>query len=524
MAKQAETAKKPTMADKVAELRNKRAELELGGGKERVDKHHAAGKLTARERVASLVDKGSFQEIGLFAQHRATYFGMANKKLPADGVVTGCATIDGRPVNLASQDFTVVGGAAGETHSNKVADMLSLSLKTGSPFIFINDSGGARVQEGIDSLAGYARVFYNNVMLSGTVPQISLICGPCAGGAAYSPALTDFVIQTQQAQMFITGPQVIKQVTGEVVSADELGGAHSQMNNAGVVHLVARDDEDALHLCRRLLSFLPSNNLEDAPRMPFNAKIKSDPDMNNIVPVDAKVAYDVRGVIARVVDNEDFLEIQPGFAANIVIGFGRLQGRPIGVVANQPCHLAGALDINASDKSARFVRFCNAFNIPLITFVDVPGFLPGVEQERGGIIRHGAKLLFAYSAATVPKITIVLRKAYGGAYIAMCCKDLGADRVVAWPTAEIAVMGAEGAAEIVFRREIDAAEDKEARRKELVDDYRNTFANPYVAGGRRLVDDVIEPAETRKYLAQALESLHAKRELRPPKKHGLIPL
>ena len=524
MAKQAETAKKPTMADKVADLRNRRAELELGGGKERVDKHHAAGKLTARERVASLVDKGSFQEIGLFAQHRATYFGMANKKLPADGVVTGCATIDGRPVNLASQDFTVVGGAAGETHSNKVADMLSLSLKTGSPFIFINDSGGARVQEGIDSLAGYARVFYNNVMLSGTVPQISLICGPCAGGAAYSPALTDFVIQTQQAQMFITGPQVIKQVTGEVVSADELGGAHSQMNNAGVVHLVARDDEDALHLCRRLLSFLPSNNLEDAPRMPFNAKIKSDPDMNNIVPVDAKVAYDVRGVIARVVDNEDFLEIQPGFAANIVIGFGRLQGRPIGVVANQPCHLAGALDINASDKSARFVRFCNAFNIPLITFVDVPGFLPGVEQERGGIIRHGAKLLFAYSAATVPKITIVLRKAYGGAYIAMCCKDLGADRVVAWPTAEIAVMGAEGAAEIVFRREIDAAEDKDARRKELVDDYRNTFANPYVAGGRRLVDDVIEPAETRKYLAQALESLHAKRELRPPKKHGLIPL
>jgi len=524
MAKQAEGAKKATMADKVTDLRVKRAELELGGGKERVDKHHAAGKLTARERIAGLVDKGSFQEIGLFARHRATYFGMADKKLPADGVVTGCATIDGRPVNLASQDFTVVGGAAGETHSNKVAEMLSLSLKTGSPFIFINDSGGARVQEGIDSLAGYARVFYNNVMLSGTVPQISLICGPCAGGAAYSPALTDFVIQTQQAHMFITGPQVIKQVTGEEVSADELGGAHSQMNNAGVVHLVARDDEEALQLCRRLLSFLPSNNLEDAPRMPFNSKVKSDPEMNNVIPVDAKVAYDVRGVIARVVDNEDFLEIQPGFAPNIVIAFGRLQGRTIGIVANQPCFMAGALDINASDKSARFVRFCNAFNIPLITFVDVPGFLPGVEQERGGIIRHGAKLLFAYSAATVPKITVVLRKAYGGAYIAMCCKDLGADRVVAWPTAEIAVMGAEGAAEIVFRREIDSAEDKDARRKELVDAYRDTFANPFVAGGRRLVDDIIEPAETRKYLAQALESLHAKRELRPPKKHGLIPL
>lgn len=524
MAKQADSTKKKTMGDKVADLRAKRAELEMGGGKERMEKQHAAGKLTARERVDKLVDKGSFQEIGLFAQHRATYFGMADKKLPADGVVTGCATIDGRLVHLASQDFTVLGGAAGETHSSKVAEMLSLSLKTGSPFIFINDSGGARVQEGIDSLAGYASVFYNNVMLSGTVPQISLICGPCAGGAAYSPALTDFVIQTQQAQLFITGPQVIKQVTGEVVSAEELGGPQSQMNNAGVVHLIAQNDAEALQLCRRLLSFMPSNNLEDAPRMAFNARVKPDNDFNGIVPVDPKVAYDVRDVILRVVDYQDFLEIQPGFAANIVIGFGRLQGRPVGIVANQPSVKAGALDIDASDKSARFVRYCNAFNIPLITFVDVPGFLPGVEQERGGIIRHGAKLLFAYSAATVPKLTVVLRKAYGGAYIAMCCKDLGADRVVAWPTAEIAVMGAEGAAEIVFRREIDAAEDKEGRRKELVDEYRETFANPYVAAGRRLVDDVIEPADTRIYLAQALESLHAKRELRPPKKHGLIPL
>jgi len=324
--------------------------------------------------------------------------------------------------------------------------------------------------------------------------------------------------------MFITGPQVIKQVTGEVVSAEELGGAQSQMNNAGVVHLIAQNDDEALQLCRRLLSFMPANNLEDPPRMPFNARMKSDPDMNGIVPVDPKVAYDVRNVLARVVDYQDFLEIQSGFAPNIVIGFGRLQGRPVGIVANQPYVLAGALDIDASDKSARFVRFCNAFNIPLLTFVDVPGFLPGVEQERGGIIRHGAKLLFAYSAATVPKITLVLRKAYGGAYIAMCSKGLGADRVVSWPTAEIAVMGAEGAAEIVFRHEIDAAEDQAARRKELVDEYRETFANPYVAAGRRLVDDIIEPAETRKYLAQALESLHTKRELRPQKKHGLIPL
>jgi methylmalonyl-CoA carboxyltransferase large subunit len=522
MAKQGD-GKKKTMAEKVSELSAKRVELELGGGKERIDKQHASGKLTARERVARLVDTGSFQEIGLFAMHRSTYFGMAGKEMPADGVVTGCAQIDGRLVHLASQDFTVGGGSAGEAHNDKCVDMMKLSLKTGSPFVFMNDSGGARVQEGIDSLAGYGRVFYNNVMLSGVVPQISLICGPCAGGAVYSPALTDFVIQTAQARMFITGPKVIKQVTGEVVSDEELGGPHAQMSS-GVVHLIAQNDEDAANLCRRLLSFMPSNNLEDPPRLAYNLPLESDPELNGIVPVDNKAVYDVRDVIRRVVDYQDFLEIQPEFAANIVIGFGRLQGRPVGIIASQPNCLAGVLDINASDKSARFVRFCNAFNIPLITFVDVPGFLPGVEQERGGIIRHGAKLLFAYSSATVPKITVVLRKAYGGAYIAMCCKDLGADRVIAWPTAEIAVMGAEGAAEIVFRREIDAAEDKAGRRKELVDEYRETFSNPYVAAGRRLVDDIIEPSETRKYLADALESLHTKREMRPGKKHGLIPL
>jgi methylmalonyl-CoA carboxyltransferase large subunit len=520
MAKQGD---KKTMAEKVAALDAKRAELETGGGNERIEKQHASGKLTARERVAKLVDTGSFQEIGLFAQHRSTYFGMAGKEMPADGVVTGCAQVDGRLVHLACQDFTVGGGSAGETHNDKCVDMMKLSLKTGSPFVFINDSGGARVQEGIDSLAGYGRVFYNNVMLSGVVPQISLICGPCAGGAVYSPALTDFVIQTAQARMFITGPKVIKQVTGEVVSDEELGGPHAQMSS-GVVHLVARDDDEATLLCRRLLSFVPSNNLEDPPRLEYNLPLEPDPELNGIVPVDNKAVYDVRDVIKRVLDYQDFLEIQPEFAANIVIGFGRLQGRPVGIIASQPNCLAGVLDINASDKSARFVRFCNAFNIPLITFVDVPGFLPGVEQERGGIIRHGAKLLFAYSSATVPKITVVLRKAYGGAYIAMCCKDLGADRVFAWPTAEIAVMGAEGAAEIVFRREIDAAADKAARRQELVDDYRETFSNPYVAAGRRLVDDIIEPSETRKYLADALESLHTKRELRPGKKHGLIPL
>ncbi len=522
MAKQEEGLKK-TMAEKIADLGAKRAELKLGGGQDRIAKQHEGGKLTARERVASLVDPNSFQEIGIFAQHRSTYFGMDGKEMPADGVVTGCAKIDGRLVHLASQDFTVGGGSAGETHNDKCVDMMRLAMKTGSPFVFINDSGGARVQEGIDSLAGYGRVFYNNVLLSGVVPQISIICGPCAGGAVYSPALTDFVIQTAKARMFITGPKVIKQVTGEVVSDEELGGPHAQMSS-GVVHLIARDDEDATQLCRRLLSFMPSNNLEDAPQLPYSLPIDSDPAMNGIVPVDNKAVYDVRDVISRVLDYQDFMEIQPEFAMNIVIGFGRLQGRSVGIIASQPNCLAGVLDINASDKAARFVRFCNAFNIPLVTFVDVPGFLPGVEQERGGIIRHGAKLLFAYSAATVPKITVVLRKAYGGAYIAMCCKDLGADRVVAWPSAEIAVMGADGAAEIVFRREIDAAEDKAGRRKEMVDAYREAFSNPWIAAARRLVDDIIDPAETRKVLAEALEALHTKRELRPGKKHGLIPL
>jgi methylmalonyl-CoA carboxyltransferase 12S subunit len=509
---------------RIANLRQKRAVILQGGGKARIEKQHASGKLTARERVDGLVDQTSFQEIGIFAQHRSTYFGMADKEAPADGVITGCATIDGRPVHLASQDFTVLGGAAGEVHCAKIADMMQLSLKTGSPFIFINDSGGARVQEGIDSLAGYARVFYNNVMLSGTVPQISIICGPCAGGAAYSPALTDFIIQTRHAQMFITGPQVIKQVTGEVVTADQLGGPAAQMNISGVVHLIAEDDAGAMRLCRRLLSFLPSNNLEDPPRLSWEESPDTDPELNSLVPSDPKIAYDVREVIARVLDRNSFFELQPGFAANVVIGFARLQGRSIGVVASQPAVMAGVLDINASDKVAWFVRFCNAFNIPLLTFVDVPGFLPGVEQEYGGIIRHGAKILFAYSAATVPKLTVVLRKAYGGAYIAMCSKELGADRVIAWPGAEIAVMGAEGAAEIVFRREIDSAANPQQRRQELIDLYRSTFANPFVAAGRRLVDDIIEPGQTRRYLIQALEALHTKRELRPAKKHGLIPL
>ncbi len=509
---------------KLTELNQRRERLLEGGGKERLEKHRKSGKLTARERVDALVDPDSFQETGLFAEHRATLFGMAGKSMPADGVITGAASVDGRLVHLASQDFTVAGGSAGEVHSIKVAEIMMQALKTGSPFVFINDSGGARVQEGIDSLSGYGKVFYTNTMLSGAVPQISLICGPCAGGAAYSPALTDFIIQTRQAQMFITGPQVIKQVTGETVTAEQLGGPEAHMTSSGVIHFIAEDDHHAVLLAKRLLSFLPSNNLEDPPRMEGDRQVDPNPALEEAVPVETRKAYDVRNVITGVVDFGDFFEVQSGYAANIVVGFARVMGRTIGVIANQPAVQAGVLDIDASNKASRFIRFCNAFNIPLLTFVDVPGFLPGVQQEHAGIIRHGAKMLFTYSAATVPKITVILRKAYGGAYLAMCGKDLGADRVFAWPTAEVAVMGAEGASEIVFRKEIQEAEDKPAKRQELIEHYRKVFSNPYVAAGRRLVDDVIEPSATRRHVAQALEYLQTKRELRPPKKHGLMPL
>jgi methylmalonyl-CoA carboxyltransferase large subunit len=513
-----------TMQDKIAELRRRREEATLGGGAEKLEKHRQSGRLTARERVAALVDAGSFEEIGQLASHRATLFGMQDKTFAADGVITGAASIAGHLVHLASQDFTVAGGSAGEMHSIKVAEIMHASLKTGSPFVFINDSGGARVQEGIAALSGYGKVFHANVMLSGAVPQISLICGPCAGGAAYSPALTDFIIQTRQAQMFITGPQVIKQVTGETVTADELGGPDSHMVHSGVIHFIADDDRHAIALCRKLLGFLPSNNLEDPPILEGDYSIAPNPLLETLLPEQSKQGYDVREVIAAVVDNGDFLEVQAAHAMNIVVGFARICGSSVGIVANQPSVKAGVLDINASTKAARFIRFCNAFNIPLLTFVDVPGFMPGVEQEYGGIIRHGAKLLFAYSSATVPKITVILRKSYGGAYLAMCGKDLDADRVFAWPTAEIAVMGAEGAAEIVFRKEIADAEHPEERRAELIASYRDTFSNPYVAAEQRLVDAVIEPALTRQHIAQALEYLRIKRIPRPHKKHGLIPL
>lgn len=513
-----------TLTDRLKALAEKRQKLMEGGGAQRVEKLHAEGKLSARERLDVLLDRDSFNEQGLFAQHRCTNFGMAGKEVPADGVVTGVGCVDGRRVHVASQDFTVLGGAAGEVHCDKIVDAMQGALKTGTPFIFVNDSGGARVQEGIDSLAGYGRVFYNNVNLSGVVPQISLICGPCAGGAAYSPALTDFVIQTRQARMFITGPQVIKQVTGEEISQEALGGADAHMVKAGNIHFIAENDEHAMQLCRQLLGFLPSNNLEDPPLHEFQGEVGPVPALRDLLPVESKHPYDVRKVLELVLDEGYFLEVQADYAPNLVVGFGRIAGRPVGLVANQPAAYAGVLDINASCKGARFIRTCNVFNLPIVTFVDIPGFLPGVTQEHGGIIRNGAKMLFAYSAATVPKLTVILRKAYGGAFLAMCNKDLGADRVYAWPTAEIAVMGADGAAEIIFRKEISEAKDPAAKRKEMVESYRETFANPYVAAGRRQVDDIIDPADTRKKLADALELLYRKRELRPHKKHGNIPL
>ncbi len=516
--------KQPTMSERIEELSTKRAQVEAGGGEKRHAKQHEQGKLTARERIDALVDKGSFEESGLFIRNRTTLFGMDKADMPADGVVTGAASVYGRPIHLASQDFSVAGGSAGEMHSVKVANTLRSALMNGTPFVFINDSGGARVQEGIDSLSGYGKVFFENVALSGAVPQISIIAGPCAGGAAYSPALTDFIIQTRAARMFITGPEVIKQVTGEQVTAEALGGPDSHMARSGVTHFVAEDDEQAILICQKLLSFLPSNNSEEPPVLDGNESVEANPALDDIIPDDPKKGFDVRDVIGGIVDNADFLEVHAGFAPNLVVGFARITGRTVGIIANNPSVMSGVLDIDSSDKGARFIRFCNAFNIPLLTLVDVPGFLPGVTQEYGGIIRHGAKMLFAYSSATVPKVTVVLRKAYGGAYLAMCGKDLGADRVFAWPSAEIAVMGAEGAAGVVFRREIAEADDPVAKREEMVQTYKEAFSTPYVAASRGLVDAIIEPSETRMYVARALENLANKRELRPTKKHGLIPL
>ena len=517
-------AKIHTMKERLDHLAEESTRVETGGGDKRIEKQHSAGKLTARERIGLLVDEGTFQETGKFRKNRTTEFGMDKADMPADGVVTGSGAVLGRPVHVASQDFTVAGGSAGEAHNIKVTDMMESSLKTGTPFIFINDSGGARVQEGIDSLSGYGKVFFANVKLSGVVPQISIIAGPCAGGAVYSPALTDFIIQTRKAHMFITGPEVIKQVTGEVVTQDELGGADAHQAISGVTDFIADTDEQALLIAQKVLSFLPQNNAEEPPVLFPDDNVEPNPALREIVPVEGTKGYDVRDVIAALVDYQDFLEVKAGYAMNIVTGFGRINGHSVGFIANQPKVMSGVLDINASDKAGRFIRICDAYNIPVINLVDVPGFLPGVAQEHGGIIRHGAKMLFAYSAATVPKITVVLRKAYGGSYLAMCSKELGADKVFAWPSAEIAVMGAEGAAAVVFRKDIASAEDPEAKRAEVVDAYREKFATPFASAAHGYVDDIIDPADTRRQVAVALALSANKRQQRPPKKHGVFPV
>ena len=507
-------------------LDEKRKMAMQGGGEERIRKQHEKGKLTARERIEKLLDEGTFVEIGMFAESRATEFGMDKKRFPGDGVVTGYGTINGRLVFVYAQDFTVLGGSLGEMHAEKIARVMDLAMKNGAPLIGMNDSGGARIQEGVDSLKGYGEIFFRNTLASGVIPQISIIMGPSAGGAVYSPAITDFVIMVDKtAHMFITGPQVIKSVTGEEIDFENLGGAMVHNQKSGNAHLIAENDEDALTLVRELLEYLPQNNMEDPPRVESeDPPDRMDYSLDTVIPEDPKKSYDVRDVIDRVFDKDTFFEIHPYFAQNIVVGFARLHGKSVGIVANQPAVYAGVLDIDASDKAARFVRFCDSFNIPIITLVDVPGYMPGVAQEHGGIIRHGAKLLYAYSEATVPKLTVIMRKAYGGAYIAMGSKHLRADVVYAWPNAEIAVMGPEGAVNIVFRREIKNAENPEKRREELIAEYRNKFANPYVAAARLYVDDVIYPHETRPMLIQALNMLENKREERPMKKHGNIPL
>jgi acetyl-CoA carboxylase carboxyltransferase component len=511
--------------DKLRDLDARKGKVLDGGGPKSIEKQHAAGKLTARERIERLLDPGSFAELDMFVEHRCHDLGMDKRQLPGEGVVTGYGSIDGRKVFIFAQDFTVMGGSLGEMHARKICKVMDLAAKVGAPLIGINDSGGARIQEGVDALSGYGQIFYRNTVSSGVIPQISVIMGPCAGGAVYSPALTDFVFMVQGANMFITGPQVIKAVTGEDVSADELGGAATHNRTSGVAHFMYDAEDDCFIAIRKLLSYLPGNNLEDPPVSACSEAVAdANPQMREIVPPESNRAYDMRHVIAGFVDNADFFEVHQHFAMNIIVGFARLGGRPIGIIANQPRVAAGCLDIDASDKAARFIRFCDAFNVPIVNLVDVPGFLPGVNQETGGIIRHGAKMLYAYSEATVPKITLIVRKAYGGAYLAMCSRDLGADAVFAWPGAEIAVMGPDGAANIIFRREIEAAENPSEARKEKIEDYRSKFANPFVAAARGFVDDVIDPAETRVKLVGALDMLSTKRESRPPKKHGNIPV
>ncbi|MGA2749931.1 MAG: acyl-CoA carboxylase subunit beta [Verrucomicrobiota bacterium] len=507
------------------DLEKRRLAARSGGGADKLEARRKKGLMTARDRLDKLFQAGTFQEWGLHASHDCHRFGMEDKPLPGDGVICGTGMVDGRVIAAFSQDFTVGGGALGRVHSKKICDVMDYALKTGCPVIGFNDSGGARIQEGDDSLSGYGQVFFRNVLLSGVVPQIAIVAGPCAGGAAYSPALTDFIIMVKGANMFICGPEVIQAVTGQKCTMDEIGSPMAHASVSGNIHFVADNDAHAIKIARQILSYIPSNNLHDPPHSPKpELDLSQHPEMNQLIPDDPKTPLDIHRLIACLADPDSFLEVQAEWARNIVVGFARIQGIVVGLIANNSAVKAGTLDIDSSDKSARFIRFCNVFNIPLVTLVDVPGFMPGVQQERGGIIRHGAKMLFAYAAATVPKITVILRKAYGGAYLAMCSADMGADMVYAWPCAEIAVMGAEGAVKILYKREIAAAKDPKAREKELVSEYRREFCSPYEAAKKAMITDVIAPSETRAVLSLALRTTLSKRETRPPKKHGTIPM
>jgi len=511
--------------DKINELYDRRREVELGGGDERIKKQHQKGKLTARERIDLLLDKNSFVELNPFIEHRCTNFGLEHTKGPGEGVVTGYGKVNGRPIYLFSQDFTVFGGALGEMHAKKIANIMDLAASNGAPLVGLNDSGGARIQEGVVSLDGYGQIFYRNSIYSGVIPQISVIMGPCAGGAVYSPAITDFVFMVEEtSQMFITGPKVIETVTGEKISPEDLGGAKVHNSISGNAHFSGQNELEVLEQVREFLGYLPQSNHSKPPILATNEEDDDRPDLTDIVPFNTVRPYDVRLVINQVVDKGTFMEIQSQFAKNLVIEFARIKGEVIGLVCNQPKYLAGGLDINSSDKAARFIRFCDSFNIPIITFEDVTGFFPGVKQEHGGIIRHGAKILYAYSEATVPKVTVILRKAYGGAYVALNSKSIGADLVYAWPNAEIAVMGPEGAANIIFTREINDSPNPEFTRSQKIAEYREKFANPYIAAAQGMVDDVIDPRETRIKLIQALEIMRDKKENRPAKKHGNMPL
>lgn len=521
-----ESSETKTWASVTSELERRRHEAMLGGGETRIERQHARGKRTARERIQALLDEGTFVERGMFVTHRATGFGLDASHPLGDGVVTGTGEIDGRAVCVFAQDFTVFGGSVGEAHGRKIAEIIELATRMGVPLIGLNDSGGARIQEGVDALAGYGEVFYRNVQASGVIPQISVILGPCAGGAVYSPAITDFVVMASgTAHMFVTGPEVVRAVTHEVVDFETLGGAQVHGATSGVAHFVVEDEDTALNQVRWLLSYLPQNNLDAPPFVPgSDDALRTTPEVVDLVPLDPQHPYDVREVIQVLVDEGEFLEVHAHYAENIVVGFARFGGQSVGIVANQPAVLAGVLDINASDKAARFVRFCDAFHLPVVTLVDTPGFLPGVDQEHGGVIRHGAKLLFAYAEATVPKVSLILRKAYGGAYIVMSSKHLRSDVVLAWPGAEIAVMGPEGAVSIVFRRQLASSQNPDAERARLVRSYRDQLANPYVAASRGYVDEVIQAAESRRRIVKALRFLQSKRQPTPKRKHGNIPL